>query len=76
MADDADRIVEMIKRAGNLDALKPDQNFYDAGIDSMKALDVMLDMENEFGVTVPDERFVKARTATDLAALVAALRTG
>jgi acyl carrier protein len=74
MSQDIDKIVEIIKRVGELDALQPDQDFYHAGIDSMKGMDVMLDLENEFGVTVPDDQFVLARTPIALADLVNRLR--
>lgn len=70
MESEIDRIVEIVKRVGELDALAPDQDFYRAGIDSMKAMDVMLDLETEFGVAVPDDKFVKARTPEALLALM------
>ena len=68
------RIVEIIKGAGELETLDASQDFYKAGIDSMKAMDVMLQLETDFGVTIPDERFIQARTADALASLVDALR--
>jgi len=71
---DVQRIVEIIKGAGELEALDASQDFYKAGIDSMKAMDVMLQLETDFGVTIPDERFIQARTADALASLVDALR--
>ena len=75
MEPDIDRIVEIVKRVGELDSLAPDQDFYRAGIDSMKAMDVMLDLETEFGVAVPDDKFVRARTPDALLALVRELQT-
>jgi len=71
---DVQRIVEIIKGAGELETLDAGQDFYKAGIDSMKAMDVMLQLETDFGVTIPDERFIQARTADALASLVDALR--
>jgi acyl carrier protein len=75
MNNDVTRIVDIIKRIGDLETLEPDQDFYRAGVDSMKALDVMLELETEFDITVPDDRFVQARTAEDLSGLVAQLRS-
>ena len=75
MSQDVEKIVEIVKRVGELDALTADQDFYKAGVDSMRGMDIMLDLESEFGVTVPDDQFVKARTPYDLAALVGRLRT-
>lgn len=76
MSSDVEKIVEILQRVGEIESLAPDQDFYRAGIDSMKAMDVMLDLETEFGVTVPDDQFVKARTANALGDLVAGLRAG
>lgn len=75
MSAEIDRIVEIIKRVGEIDQLAPDQDFYRAGVDSMKAMDVMLDLETEFGVAVPDDKFVKARTPEALLALVHELQS-
>lgn len=74
MNPDLEKIVEIIKRIGEIDAIAPDQDFYKAGIDSMRGMDVMLDLENEFGVTIPDDKFVVARTPQALLALVEELR--
>lgn len=74
MDADLQNIIAIVKRVGELDELAPGQDFYQAGIDSMKAMDVMLDLENEFGVTVPDDRFIKARTPEALLQLVQQLR--
>lgn len=65
------RVIAIVERAGKLDALGPDDDFYAAGVDSMGAIDVVMDLEREFGVAVPDEQFVAARTPRALAALVA-----
>lgn len=74
MSEVVDKVVEIIKRIGGIDTLEPDENFYRAGIDSMAGMDVMLDLETEFDLTIPDDQFVAARTANDLAALVERLR--
>lgn len=75
MDQDVEKIIEILKRVGEFDAIAPDQDFYRAGLDSMRGMDVMLDLETEFGVSVPDDQFVNARTANDLAALVGSLRS-
>ncbi|GJG89692.1 hypothetical protein tb265_48730 [Gemmatimonadetes bacterium T265] len=64
------RVIDIIARVGKLDALGPDDDFYAAGVDSMGAIDVVMDLEREFGVAVPDEQFVAARTARAVTALV------
>lgn len=65
------RIIQLVERVGKLDALNADDDFYAAGVDSMDAMSLVMDLENEFGVAVPDEQFVAARTPRALAALVA-----
>jgi acyl carrier protein len=75
MDQDIGRIIDILKRVGEIDTLAPDQDFYRAGIDSMKAMDAMLELETEFDVTVPDDQFVQARTPEALAALVARLQS-
>lgn len=67
-------ICDIVKRVGELEAIDPDQDFYSAGIDSMRGMDVMLELESEFDLTIPDDRFVKARTPRALHALVTQLR--
>lgn len=37
------------------DALSPDQNLGEAGLDSMASIDLLLDIEDRFGVAIPDE---------------------
>jgi acyl carrier protein len=75
MDQDIEKIVGILKRVGELDEIAPDQDFYRAGLDSMRGMDVMLDLESEFDVTIPDDQFVNARTANDLAALVGRMRS-
>ncbi|MDF1502864.1 acyl carrier protein [Roseisolibacter sp. H3M3-2] len=74
--ENVDKIVGIITRAGELETLAPDQDFYHAGVDSMKAMDIMLDLETEFDVTVPDEQFIQARTAVQLGEMIERLRAG
>jgi acyl carrier protein len=71
MDEQLERIIEIVARVGKLDALGPDDDFYEAGVDSMDAITLVMDLETEFGIAVPDEQFVTARTPRALAALVA-----
>ena len=74
MDADLNKIVDIVKNVGELDELGPEQDFYKAGINSVKTMDVMLDLENEFGVTIPDDQFVQIRTAAGLLELVRRLQ--
>ena len=45
----------------------PTEDFYDAGMTSIMALPLLLEIEQQFGVTIPEDEFLDARTAQDLA---------
>ena len=66
-----DRVVELVRAVGNLGELTADQDFYAAGFTSIRSLQLLLELEDAFGVTVPDDgRFPKARTARAVHALL------
>jgi acyl carrier protein len=67
-------VIEMITRAGNLRDLSGTQDFYDAGVTSIMALPILLDIEDRYGICIPDSTFVSARTALAVAQIVEALR--
>ncbi|MGE0442815.1 MAG: acyl carrier protein [Gemmatimonadales bacterium] len=66
----------VVCRIGELPALAPAQDIYEAGLESVRALEVLLDLESEFSVSIPDEEFMNCRTAESLAALVTRLQQG
>jgi acyl carrier protein len=75
MYDDLGTIIEMISRAGGVTGLEPDQDFYAAGFTSVMALPLLMEMEEQFQVSIPDDRFIQARTARALHQVVADLKT-
>jgi acyl carrier protein len=76
MSDDLEKVTAILKRVGEIDSIAPDQDFYQAGIDSMRGMDVMLDLESEFDVSIADDQFVNARTPNALVALIERTRGG
>ena len=68
------QVIETIARIGNLNGLAPDQDFYDAGTTSIMALPILLDLEDAYQVSIPDDKFIAARTPRALADLIASLR--
>jgi acyl carrier protein len=48
--------------------------FRDLGVKSVAALDLLLSLEEEFGVTIPDDAFGDARSVERLVVLVDGLR--
>lgn len=63
------RIQQLVSEKAEIPEIKPDEDIYDAGLDSMAAMDLMLSLEEEFGVTLGGE-FLQARTCEQLAHVV------
>jgi len=51
-------------------AVRPHEDFYDAGVTSIMALPLLIELEKRFGVTIAPAEFSEARTAVDLAACI------
>ena len=69
-------LLDILARIGGIPNLAPDQDFYDAGVSSVSALPLLLEVEEHFGISIEDERFIAARTAADLGRLIDELRQG
>ena len=67
-------IVGIISRIGEIAGIEPDQDIYEAGFVSVNALPLLMELEDRFGVTIPDERYIGARTPRALNELVASLQ--
>jgi acyl carrier protein len=66
-------VIEIICEVGGVRALDPDQDFYEAGVSSVQSLPLLIQMEDRFGVSIPDQRFTEIRTARQLSLLIAEL---
>ncbi|PWT78848.1 MAG: hypothetical protein C5B58_14640 [Acidobacteria bacterium] len=64
-------VIEILSGIGNVSGLSPDQDFYDAGITSVMSLPIILEVEDRYNISVPDELFIKCRTARELAKVIA-----
>lgn len=65
-------IVARLGKQGDPSAIASDADVYRRlGIASSGALDLLLTLEEELGVALPDAEFNEARTVRDLTALVA-----
>jgi acyl carrier protein len=69
-------ILDTVNRIGGFQTTDPDSDFYDAGLTSVMALPLLLELETQFGVSIPDDRFISARTARDLQQIIFDLRKG
>jgi acyl carrier protein len=70
MAEQVEQITAILCRVGKLDGIGPDEDFYNGGFSSIKALELLLELETVFGVSIPDDQFIQARTARGLAAVI------
>jgi acyl carrier protein len=68
-----DDISRLITEVGGVSGFGPDEDIYDAGFTSVRALDLLLELETRFGVSLPDDGFTAARSASALHTLVVAL---
>lgn len=66
-------IVSTVSRIGEIIGIEPDQDFYDAGFISVNALPLLMELEDLFGVAIPDDRYINARSARALNELVTSL---
>jgi acyl carrier protein len=67
-------VTEVIVTTGNLQGLLPDQDFYDAGITDVTALPILLELEERYQVSIPDDRFMAARSPRAVADMILDLR--
>ncbi len=67
-----ERVAGIVRRLANLTELAPEQDYFDAGLASVQALELLLEVESEFGVSLSDDQFASVRTARQLAGLIAA----
>ena len=67
-------VMEILIRNGNLDGLTPDQDYYDAGVTSVMALPILLDLEDCYQVSIPDDLFIAARSPRAVAEIILGLR--
>jgi acyl carrier protein len=65
-----DRVIELISQVGGVNSVVPDGSIYDAGFSSVRVLELLLALEQEFGVTIPDKDFMTARTPREIFGLI------
>ena len=71
------RVTEIVARIAKVDdpaSIGVEQDLYrDVGVKSTAALDLLLSLEEEFDVSIPDESFGDARTVGSLAKMIGEL---
>ncbi len=68
--DSLDAVLNAIRDVTGVNLEQPDQDFYDAGVTSVQALPLLLELEERFQVSIPDDRFVAARSARRLSEMI------
>ena len=63
-------VIDLICKVGGLSHLEPDQDYFDSGVTSVMALPLLLEVEERFQISLPDDRFIAVRTARSLSDLV------
>lgn len=74
MADELDQVTKIICSVGKVAELSPDQDFYEAGVSSISALSLLIELESAYNVSIPDDQFVAARTGRQLHGLIEKIR--
>jgi acyl carrier protein len=69
-------VTEVIVTTANLKELLPDQDFYNAGITSVMALPILLELEDRYQVSIPDDRYIAARSIRAVAEIILDLQKG
>jgi acyl carrier protein len=76
MSNQLERVATIICAVGSLDGIGADDDFYEAGLSSISALRLLMDLEDAFDISMPDDQFINARTARALHHIVAGLQQG
>lgn len=63
-----ERILGIIARYVDVprESFNEETNIFDLGVDSLRMLQIILDIEEAFGVSFPDNEIVDFRTASDI----------
>jgi len=69
-----ERVIQLISQIGGIGSISPDAGIYEAGFSSVRVLELLLALEEEFGVSIPDQEFMAARTPREIFALVERLQ--
>jgi acyl carrier protein len=74
MSDHLQQVQAIICRVGKLGEINAADDFYEAGLSSVNALELLLELEDAFGISIPDEEFIASRTPLALSTVIARLR--
>ena len=68
------KLIPLVERITWENDIKDESQFnYDLGFDSLDAVDLIIDTEREFGISIPDEQDEKVKTVKDAIDLIESL---
>ena len=68
------KLIPLIERITWENDIKDESQFnYDLGFDSLDAVDLIIDTEREFNISIPDEQAEKVKTVKDAIDLIESL---
>ena len=68
------KLIPLIERITWENDIKEESQFnYDLGFNSLDAVDLIIDTEREFGISIPDEQAEKVKTVKDAIDLIESL---
>ena len=67
-------VIDVIREVSGISDVSPDQDFYEAGVTSVQSLPLLMELETRFEVSIPDDRFIAARTARQLSEMIDELK--
>ena len=70
MVDDLQRVMSIVCEVGKIAAVRPDDDIYDAGFSSVNALQLLIELESALEVSIPDDRFINARSPRAICAVI------
>jgi acyl carrier protein len=67
-------VIDILREISGVSDIRPEGDFYDAGVTSVQSLPLLMELETRFEVVIPDERFIAARSARQLCELIGEIR--
>ena len=68
------KILSIIREQKTLpEAIRPDLQLAELGIDSLDALNILFALEEAFGITIPDEKARSIKTVDDMVSMIEGL---
>jgi acyl carrier protein len=74
MHQELEHVVAIVCKVGKISGIGPDEDFYEAGFSSISALELLLELETAYVVSIPDDWFIAARSIRSLCKMIDRLK--